>query len=149
MYYTHIAVVVAASSSHSVAVSPVDTSQPLLNHDTEFLPLRIALLRAVLSTRPAVTPATLKRAATSFAAWWTEARWVWTVCLRLLPDSVATAIWTPGKNPVGAPVGRLYYTVWSKSKPFCAWAQHANHSATEPPTRMWYWSTIIASQHPP
>ena len=36
----------------------------------------------------------LKRAATSFAAWWTEAQWVWTVCLRLLPDSVATAIWT-------------------------------------------------------
>ena len=27
--------------------------------------------------------ATLKRAATNFAAWWTEARWVWTVCLRL------------------------------------------------------------------
>ena len=48
----------------------------------------------LLSARPAVTPATLKRAATSFAAWWTEARWVWTVCLRLLPDSVAAAIWT-------------------------------------------------------
>jgi len=32
-------------------------------------------------------PATLKRAATNFAALWTEARWVWTVCLRLLPDS--------------------------------------------------------------
>ena len=40
----------------------------------------------LLSARPAVTPATLKRAATSFAARWTEARWVWTVCLRLLPD---------------------------------------------------------------
>ena len=50
----------------------------------------------LLSTRPAVTPATLKRAATNFAAWWTEAQWVWTVCPRLLPkpDSVATAIWT-------------------------------------------------------
>jgi len=48
----------------------------------------------LLSTRPAVTPATLKRAAISFAAWWTEAQWVWTVCLKLLPDSVATAIWT-------------------------------------------------------
>ena len=47
-----------------------------------------------LSTRPAVNPATLKRAAINFAAWWTEAQWVWTVCLRLLPDSVATAIWT-------------------------------------------------------
>ena len=40
----------------------------------------------LLSTRPAVTPATLKRAATNFAAWWTEAQWVWTVCLRLLHD---------------------------------------------------------------
>ena len=35
----------------------------------------------LLSARPAVTPATLKRAATSFAAWWTEAQWVWAVCL--------------------------------------------------------------------
>ena len=34
------------------------------------------------------------RAATNFAAWWTEARWVWTVCLRRLPDSVEAAIWT-------------------------------------------------------
>ena len=48
----------------------------------------------LLSARPAVTPATLKRAATNFAAWWTEAQWVRTVCLRLLPDSVATVIWT-------------------------------------------------------
>jgi len=46
------------------------------------------------STRPVVTLATLKKAAASFAAWWTEARWVWTVCLRMLPDSVATVIWT-------------------------------------------------------
>jgi len=30
----------------------------------------------LLSTRPAVTLTTLKRAATSFAAWRTEARWV-------------------------------------------------------------------------
>ena len=30
----------------------------------------------LLSARPAVTPATLKRAATNFAAWWTEAQWV-------------------------------------------------------------------------
>ena len=48
----------------------------------------------LLSARPAVTPATLKMAATNFAAWWTEAPWVWTVCLRLLPNSVATVIWT-------------------------------------------------------
>ena len=48
----------------------------------------------LLSARPAVIRATLKRAATNFAAWWTQARWVWTVCLRLLPDSVAAAIWT-------------------------------------------------------
>ena len=44
----------------------------------------------LLSARLAVTPATLKRAAFNFATWWTEAQWVWTVCLRLLPDSVAT-----------------------------------------------------------
>ena len=49
---------------------------------------------SLLSARPAVTPATLKRAATSFAAWWTQAQWVWTVCLRLLSDSITTAIWT-------------------------------------------------------
>ena len=49
---------------------------------------------SLLSARLAVTPTTLKRAATIFAAWWTEAWWVWTVCLRLLPDSVAAAIWT-------------------------------------------------------
>ena len=30
----------------------------------------------LLTARPAVTPATLKRAANKFAAWWTEARWV-------------------------------------------------------------------------
>ena len=66
----------------------------------------------LLSARPAVTLATLTRAAANSAAWWTEARWVWTVCLRLLPDSVAAAIWTQA---------------------FCAWVQHANHSATEPP----------------
>ena len=41
----------------------------------------------LLSTKPAVTLTTLERAAINFGAWWTEARWVWTVCLRLLPDS--------------------------------------------------------------
>ena len=41
----------------------------------------------LLSTRPVVTFTTLKRADTNFAAWWTEAQWVWTLCLRLLPDS--------------------------------------------------------------
>jgi len=46
----------------------------------------------LLTTRPAVTPATLKRAATNFAAWWTKAQWVRAVCLRLLPDSTVTAI---------------------------------------------------------
>ena len=46
----------------------------------------------LLSTRHVVTLATLKRAATNFAAWWTEARRVWTICLSLLPDSIAAAI---------------------------------------------------------
>ena len=41
-------------------------------------------------------------------------QWVWAVCLRLLPDSVAT-----------------------KHGHFCAWFQHANHSATEPPAVVW------------
>ena len=66
----------------------------------------------LLSARPAVSPATLKRAATNFAAWWTEAQWVWTVCLRLYPTA-----------------SRLRF----EPRPFCAWVQHANHSATEPP----------------
>ena len=66
----------------------------------------------LLSARPAVTPATLMRAATNFAAFWTEARWVWTVCLRLLPDSVATAIWT---------------------RALLRLSPHAYHSPTEPP----------------
>jgi len=85
---------------------------------------------------PADTPATLKRAATNFAAWWTEAQWVWTVCLRLLPDSVVTAIWT---------------------RAFCAWVQHANHSAAEPPylhilsskclrVRVSFSSSVLANQ---
>jgi len=66
----------------------------------------------LLSARPAVTLATLKTAATSFAAWWTDARWVWTVWLRL---------------------SRLQF----EPGPFCVWVQHANHSATEPPTYVW------------
>ena len=50
----------------------------------------------LLSARPATN------------AWWTEAQWVWTVCL---PDNVVAAI----------------------TRPFCAWVQHTNHLATEPP----------------
>ena len=67
--------------------------------------------RPLLSARPAVTLATLTSAATNFAAWWTEARWVRTVWIRLLPENVAA---------------------WFEPRPFCAWVQHANHSATEP-----------------
>ena len=50
---------------------PVLGSQPAgdVSHKPGFsLPL--------LSARPALTPTTLKRAATNFAAWRTEARWV-------------------------------------------------------------------------
>ena len=43
---------------------------------------RLPLLSAMPAVTLAVTLATIKRAATSFAAWWTEARWVWTVYLR-------------------------------------------------------------------
>ena len=48
----------------------------------------------LLSARPAVSLTTLKRVATNFTAWWTKAQWVWTVCLRLLPGSIAATIWT-------------------------------------------------------
>jgi len=68
---------------------PLNGSQPA--GDVSHKPIgRLSLL----SARPAVTLATLNRAASNFAAWWTEARWVWTICLRLLPDSIAAAIWT-------------------------------------------------------
>jgi len=30
----------------------------------------------------------------SLAVWWTLTRWVWTVCLRLLPNSIVAVIWT-------------------------------------------------------
>ena len=66
---------------------------------------------SLLSTRPAVTLTTLKRAATNFAAWWTEARWVWTVCLRLLPDSVGAAIWTQALLCLNATCQPLGYRV--------------------------------------
>jgi len=58
------------------------------------------------------TLATLKRAATKFAAWWTQAQWVWTLCLRLLAYPTAS---------------RLRF----EPRPFCAWVQHANHSAAD------------------
>ena len=62
------------------------------------------------------------RAAANFAAWWTEARWVWTVCLRLLASRLR---FEPG--------------------PFCAWVQHANHSATDPPYIGWQWRNFDAN----
>ena len=62
---------------------------------------------------PRLPPQPFIRAATNFAAWWTEAQWVWTVCLKLLPTA-----------------SRLRF----EPGPFCAWVKHANHSATEPPS---------------
>jgi len=82
----------------------------------------------LLSTRLEVTPATLKRVSTSFAAWWTEAQWVWTVCLTLLPDSVVTGV-----------ASRF------EPEPFCAWVQYANHSATEPPLLLYNSLNVIVS----
>ena len=78
----------------------------------------------LLSARPAVTLATLKRAVTNFTAWWTEALWVWTVCLSCYPTA-----------------SRLRF----EPGPFCAWVQHANHSATEPPILRWHPSIHIAA----
>ena len=66
----------------------------------------------LLSARPAVTLATLKWAANNFAAWLTEAQWVWTV--------------SPTVSPTAS---RLRF----EPGPYCAWVQHTNHSATEPP----------------
>jgi len=79
------------SSPYSIAKRrvPVLGSQPA--GDVSHKPGSMVPL---LSARPAVILATLKRAATSFSASWTEAQWMWTVCLKLLPDSVAAAIWT-------------------------------------------------------
>ena len=57
-----------------------------------------------LRAGPAVTPTTLKRAATNFAAWWTEAQWVWTVCPRRYPTAL-----------------RLRF----EHRPYCASVQHA------------------------
>ena len=68
----------------------------------------------LLSTRPAVTPTTLKRASTSFAAWWTEARSVWTVCLRVLPNSIAAAVCTQALlrlSPAHYPLSSVYICV--------------------------------------
>ena len=101
----------------------------------------------LLSARPAVTSTTLKRAATSFAAWWTEAQWVWTVCLRLSPDSVAATIWTrallrlsPARKPLGyRATTSLYLILYSDSihvtnyytfGPTLATPTAATHSAT-------------------
>ena len=67
----------------------------------------------LLSAWPAVTLTTLNRAAASFAAWWTEARWVWSACLRLLPDPAALQL-------------------WFEPRPYSARVQHTNHSSTEP-----------------
>jgi len=134
------------SSKVSVGLLPFGTLSQ--NSDTE---RRVPELILVLSSQPAgdvstavschyflpglqlVTLATLKRAATNFAAWWTEAQLVWTVCLRLLPDSVAAAIWTQAllknlrnlKNPVYI-FGFLFLLCNCPArKPLVYWATHA------------------------
>ena len=111
---------------HTISLEPLGTLVKGIPHSiNELIPVLGSQLAGDMShkpgsrlpllyARPAVNPTTLKRAATNFAAWWKEARWVWTVCLRLLPTS-----W-----------------LWFEPRPFCAWVQHANHSATEP--TIWY-----------
>jgi len=100
----------------------------------------------LLSARPAVTISTLKRAATNFAAWWTQAWRMWTVCLRLLPNSVTTAIWTqailrlsPVREPLSYWATHLTVSV-SVTKQYTAsrsekngWNSHREHwEVTEP-----------------
>jgi len=53
-----------------------------------------------------------ERTATNFAAWWTEARRVWTVCLRLLPDSVAAAIWTRVQHANHSATVKIYWLIY-------------------------------------
>ena len=90
-------------SPYSAAECRVTELIPVLGSPAGYVSHKPGSRLPLLFARPAVTLATLKKAATNFAAWWTEERWVWTVCLCLLPDSIA-------------------------------WVQHANHSATVPPT---------------
>ena len=66
----------------------------------------------LLSTRPAVIPATRKKATTNFAAWWTEAQWAWTVCVRLLPTA-SQPQFEPGPS---APESSML-TTWLPSHP--------------------------------
>ena len=66
---------------------------------------------SLLSAKPAVTPTTLKRAATNFAAWWKEAQWLWTVCLRLLPESV-TLRFEPSHMNLTRPLVVFQTWVW-------------------------------------
>ena len=54
----------------------------------------------LLAVRPAVTLATLKRAATNFTACWTEAQQLWTVCLRLLHRQRRGCDLNPGPSAV-------------------------------------------------
>ena len=77
----------------------------------------------LLSARSAVTPATLKRVATNFAAWWTEGQWVWTVCLRLLPTA-SRLRFEPGPS---APESSTL-TTRLPSHPYSLTTWHCRHS---------------------
>ena len=108
------------AASHASTLQHATTSCSCLAGVLEASPYsiderRVPELITVLGSQPAgdVSRCHYFRQARNYprnSAWWTEARWVWTVCLRLLSGSVAAAIWTQA---------------------FCAWVQHANHSPTE------------------
>ena len=114
----------------------------------------------LLSARPAVTFATLKRAATNFAAWWTEARWVWTVCLRQRRDSdlkpgpsapESSTLTTRLPSHPCAPDKTLDgHIVWRTSRSFCCSSCSASKLVpdsrfsrlhTHTPTRR-YWNSL-------
>ena len=82
----------------------------------------------LFSARSAVTPATLKRAATSFCCLVNRG----TMGVNSLPKTVTRRRRDCDLNP----------------GPFCDWVQHANHSATEPPyCCLWKWLILIAQLH--
>jgi len=83
---------VCASVSVLVETFASDRPSPERRLSTECWGIRTSMSQMLMLCNTYIN--LFKRTATSFAAWWTEAQWVWTVCLRLLPDSVVTAIWT-------------------------------------------------------
>jgi len=72
---TYTDVVTTSPISACVGLSVCWLSKGKRKGSVGFQSLSQFLAVSLQSTRPAVAPATLKMAATNFAAWWTEAQW--------------------------------------------------------------------------